>query len=509
LISLPFIALFSNDTLNDDFTAVKQLKAISKELFNRISNYHSSRSSSQILIPNLIYSPPTRSCAKKAEWIYAIGTFFSVHGSNNSVYIILNESLPSATVPAAASGHGSSPTMAATTINPMPINVANTPSPHVSCSATAHQSHAVSTTFSTAGMVMANSSQSWQQSNSVANTGNVAASINVNGSNDPDTGLLRPAIQVKREPIFNIASQTLQSDANSRTTTTTTNSSAETNELPRDCREMTMVASLRGMGFTCTREILTALRVVASNREEIYGVGDEGDVNEQVEAAMMWIVTQREEVAEAAILDAARVSSEQYSLDIEQSRNQEMTRELENADVVHLLGRNNTVGIDVKSMYYPCSILLRDKRVNGMFLETIVSTNTSNRGKVEVIRLLNLEKKARKWYGTVLPFAYFEHVLRPRIVSHVGGNSVTMLSDESDILERAMFNLSEQSGMVPKVFLHAQRDASRLGKPIRDVEETHVNDNDDDVELLEEPLSLISGRAYTSSIHHVEVIDLS
>jgi hypothetical protein len=91
----------------------------------------------------------------------------------------------------------------------------------------------------------------------------------------------------------------------------------------------------------------------------------------------------------------------------------------------------------------------------------------------------------------------------------VGGNSVTMLSDESDILERAMFNLSEQSGMVPKVFLHAQRDASRLGKPIRDVEETHVNDNDDDVELLEEPLSLISGRAYTSSIHHVEVIDLS
>jgi hypothetical protein len=217
---------------------VKQLKAISKELFNRISHYHSSRSSCQI-IPNLIYSPP-RSGAKKAEWIYAIGTFFRVHGSNNAVYIILNESQPSATVPAAASGHGSSPTLAAPTINPMPINVANArQSPHVS----------VSTTLSTAGMVMANLSQSWQQSNSVANTGNVAASINVNGSNDPDTGLIRRAIQVKREPMFNIAmSQTLQSDANARTTTT--NSSAETNELPRDCREMTMVASLRGMGFT-------------------------------------------------------------------------------------------------------------------------------------------------------------------------------------------------------------------------------------------------------------------
>ena len=54
-----------------------------------------------------------------------------------------------------------------------------------------------------------------------------------------------------------------------------------TNELPRNCREMTMVASLRGMGFTCTREILTALQIVASKREEIYGVGNEGNVNEQ------------------------------------------------------------------------------------------------------------------------------------------------------------------------------------------------------------------------------------
>jgi hypothetical protein len=42
-----------------------------------------------------------------------------------------------------------------------------------------------------------------------------------------------------------------------------------------------MVASLRGMGFTCTREILTALQIVASKREEIYGVGNEGNVNEQ------------------------------------------------------------------------------------------------------------------------------------------------------------------------------------------------------------------------------------
>lgn len=387
-----------------------------------------------------------------------------------------------------------------------PTNVATNTrqSSNASGTANAYQSSEVSTVSSTAGMVAANSLQfgsnqtlGGQRSTlGVATTGVVAASINVNETINPDTGLIRPAIHVKREPIFN--------------TTTTTYSSAETDELPRDYREMTMVTSLRNMGFTCTREILTALRVVASNREEIYGVGNGWNVDEQVDAAMMWIVTEREEAAEAAILDAARVSSEQYNLDMEQSRNQEMTRELESADLVDLLGgTKGDVNVEVKSIYYPDSILLRNICVRRMFRATITSNSKSNGVKGEVIRLLNLEKKARKWYGTVLPFAYFEHVLCPRIVSSVGENSVTMLSPESDHLEKAMFNLSEQLGMVPKVFLDAQRDASRLGKPIRAVEETHVNDNDDDVELLEEPLSLISGLAHTSSIHHVEVIDLS
>ena len=471
---------------------MKQLKAISKALLYRSTAYHT-----------FIYTPP-RSGAKKAEWIYAIGAFFHAHGSNNTVYDVLNDT-PDDLLPAAES---TTPTNVATNTRP---------SSHASRTANAYQSSEVSTVSSTAGMVAANSLQfgsnqtlGGQRSTlGVATTGVVAASINVNETINPDTGLIRPAIHVKREPIFNTALP-LQSDANASTTTTTTYFSAETDELPRDYREMTMVASLRNMGFTCTREILTALRVVASNREEIYGVGNGRNVDEQVDAAMMWIVTEREEAAEAAILDAARVSSEQYNLDMEQSRNQEMTRELESADLVDLLGgTKGDVNVEVKSIYYPDSILLRNICVRRMFRATITSNSKSNGVKGEVIRLLNLEKKARKWYGTVLPFAYFEHVLCPRIVSSVGENSVTMLSPESDHLEKAMFNLSEQLGMVPKVFLDAQRDASRLGKPIRAVEETHVNDNDDDVELLEEPLSLISGMAHTSSIHHVEVIDLS
>ena len=467
---------------------MKQLKAISKALLYRSTAYHT-----------FIYTPP-RSGAKKAEWIYAIGAFFHAHGSNNAVYDVLNDT-PDDMLPAAES---TTPTNVATNTRP---------SSNASRTANAYQSSDVSTVSSSAGMVAANSLQfgsnqtlgGHQSTLGVATTGVVAASINVNETINPNTGLIRPAIHVKREPIFNIVSLPLQSDANA--STTTTYSSAEIDELPRDYREMTMVASLRNMGFTCTREILTALRVVASNREEIYGVGNGWNVDEQVDAAMMWIVTEREEAAEAAILDAARLSSEQYNLDMEQSRNQEMTRELESADLVDLLGgTKEDVNVEVKSIYYPDSFLLRNICVRRMFRATITSNSKSNGVKGEVIRLLNLEKKARKWYGTVLPFAYFEHVLCPRIVSSVGENSVTMLSD---ILEKAMFNLSEQLGMVPKVFLDAQRDASRLGKPIRAVEETHVNNNDDDVELLEEPLSLILGMAHTSSIHHVEVIDLS
>ena len=356
---------------------------------------------------------------------------------------------------------------------------------------------------------------------------NPTGKISINGLVNYNSGeSARPKYQpakVKLEPFSHIStSQSTKSYANASVAASSVGND-EYSLVPRDFRESNMLAILRDMGFTCTREILTALRAVAANREEIYmvyatnGVDAGWSVQEHVDAAMMWIVTQREEAVEASKLDEARISSEQANWAMEQSRTQEMARVLEEADAVDLIGLARD-DIEIKSIHFPCSTLLKNRSVKRCFLKTINgdgdSNSNSNSGKGEVIRLLNLEKKARKWYGTVLPFSYFEYILCPRIEGWVGGNTAQlcqMLRHESDELEKAMFNLSEQVeggvGSVPKVFLTAQRDASRIGKPI-DAEETRIN-HYEDVELLEQPLPLISGRARAISRQPVEVIDIT
>eukprot|EP00578_Thalassiosira_sp_NH16_P001539 CAMPEP_0181141350 /NCGR_PEP_ID=MMETSP1071-20121207/35776_1 /TAXON_ID=35127 /ORGANISM="Thalassiosira sp., Strain NH16" /LENGTH=255 /DNA_ID=CAMNT_0023228333 /DNA_START=53 /DNA_END=817 /DNA_ORIENTATION=+ len=255
-----------------------------------------------------------------------------------------------------------------------------------------------------------------------------------------------------------------------------------------------MVGILREMGFMNTQEILTALRAVAERREEVslasnphgIGGGNAWSSNEQVEAAMMWIVSQREEVAEAQKLDDARISSEQADAAMEQSRKQEMERELKNADLVDLLGSADG-DVQIRSKHFPCSVLLRNRSVIRV-LNIISSSQTT--GKEQTIRLLNLEKKARKWYGTVLPFSYFEYVLCPRFEGWIGEQVITpsatsifqRICNESDYLERAMFNLSEQQeggvGSVPKVFLAAQRNATEKGLPNSAIDDRIRNDDD-------------------------------
>jgi hypothetical protein len=60
---------------------------------------------------------------------------------------------------------------------------------------------------------------------------------------------------------------------------------------------------------------------------------------------------------------------------------------------------------------------------------------------------------------------------------------------ECDELERALYNLSEQEeggvANVPKVFIHAQRDAAKKGLPT-----TETRDLDDEIEVLEHFSSL-------------------
>ena len=506
------------------------------------ARFHDSISTTQV--QNVMFSPP-KSGAKKAEWISAIGTFFRAHASN---IIFLNRLSGTSVALSSAASETRSPLTRASATKSTPTNVAKkSPSARkspikskvTSAMKTApvkliKRSPSVAKARRNVGQHTTHSNPTGKLSTSAemaadeAMARSVQQSMSSNGyenaSGIPEAGLIRPAsynavesaipkiqpAKVKLELLSHISTS---SYANASAVA----SSAGTEEslVPRDLRESNMLAILRDMGFTCTREILTALRAVAANREEVCvvysanGVDRGWSVEEHVDAAMMWIVTQREEATEASKLDEARISSEQANLAIEQSRNQEMARVLENADLVDLIGLSHD-DIEIKSRYFPCSTLLRNLSVKKCFLKIISSWD----GKKEVIRLLSLEKKARKWYGSVLPFSYFEYTLRPRIEGWAGASAALMcqkLRHESDELEKAMYNLCEQVeggvGSVPKVFLTAQRAASCTGKPIG-AEETRIK-RYEDVELLEQPLPSISGRSRTTSSQLVEVIDIT
>jgi len=252
-----------------------------------------------------------------------------------------------------------------------------------------------------------------------------------------------------------------------------------------------MLASLRQMGFANTVEILTALRAVAAQRAEKNRVGcNQWTQHEQVDAAMTWIVTQREEAEFARALDAARILSEQENAVQEQNRKQQMAQELNHANMNDLLGATDE-GLATTSKHFPHSVLLRNRSVRSV-LKSVASG--SSLGKAQVIRLLNLELKARKWYGTVLPFSYFEYVLCPSFGSWAGMNATDLcqkVQQVSDELEHAMYNLSEQVeggiGSVPKLFFDAQAKSSKEGKPISAPEDAEVI-IDDEVEVVEKSI---------------------
>lgn len=310
-------------------------------------------------------------------------------------------------------------------------------------------------------------------------------------------------------------------------------SSADDSATPRSFQEASMVESLHNMGFTDTREILNGLRAVATQHEEVSIAMSNNNNNNnggnpwveqsQVEAAMMWIVNQREEVAEAAKLDEARINSENEKVVMERSRREDADRQLKYADLSDLIGSLHDdgyeEGVKVTSKFYPYSTVLRNVAVRRV-LTMIASCNY---GKDEVIRFLKLEEKTRKWYGTVLPFSYFEYVLCPRFTQWDGDatlNSALLcqkLMQESAELEKAMYALSEQEeggvGRVPKLLLNAQREATEAGRAI--CLEVEMANSDDDCEFvpMPQPNAVAGNKSTAKSRGNVktqeEVIELS
>ena len=302
---------------------------------------------------------------------------------------------------------------------------------------------------------------------------------------------------------------------------------------PRNMREMNLLGQLRTMGFTDQREMLAGLRHVMKD-----GAGGYLDSGTILENSMMWIISQREETEEAKKMDAARIMAENDQVE-EERRRKEAERRLEDAPIEDIVGaaagaasaegggkQDNGVAAAAaagaaqaatpskhkagRSKYFHFSVLLHSPLVRSVFLSIACPE-----AKKELVRLLRLEQKANQWYGSVLPWAYFTYVATSRIEKWAndesGGSSgsdaeatkgetggekahdiTALIRNEANILERALFALSEQhdNGLqnVPKIFIEARDDCAKKGLP--DGPEGHatgdksIDNGDDDVVLV-------------------------
>ncbi len=303
---------------------------------------------------------------------------------------------------------------------------------------------------------------------------------------------------------------------------------------PRNAREMSLLGQLRTMGFTDQREMLAGLRhVMEDGSGDGSGNGTCGgagsgmifDTGTVLEGAMMWIISQREEAEEARKMDLVRIMAENEQME-EERRRREAERRLEEAPIEDIVGvgeggsgggaepspqaatpSKHKAG---RSKHFHFSALLHSPMVRGVFLSI-----SCPEIKKELVRLLRLEQKAHQWYGSVLPWAYFNYVATGRIEQWANDESssssgidadgskgekseeaqedlMSLIRNEANILERALFTLSEQhdNGLqnVPKIFIAARDNCAKKGLP--DGPEGHATgdksagSDDDDVVLV-------------------------
>jgi len=103
------------------------------------------------------------------------------------------------------------------------------------------------------------------------------------------------------------------------------------------------------------------------------------------------------------------------------------------------------------------------------------------KAKENIIKLLTLEKKAFKWFGAKIPYAYFGVTLADRIASW-STTSLPQLQIEIDHIEHAMYTLSEQEQgdlglMIPRKFLEARAAATAQGI---------ISNNDSEIIILDD-----------------------
>jgi hypothetical protein len=207
---------------------------------------------------------------------------------------------------------------------------------------------------------------------------------------------------------------------------------------PRTLQESAMLHQLRQMGFSDEQEMLAGIRHVSSQ-----------DLNKRVDDAMMWIVHQREETEEAKKMDTVRARSEQLRQEQAELKRKYKEERMDAATMEEWGSERE---------FFHGSVVLQG--ASGV-LESLRATVSH---KQILVDFLELEKNARKWYGSTVPYCYFAKRSNEWSNTDVV-DLVDAVKHETCVVQSALFSLSEQQGGVPKVFSTATKDFEELGLP--------------------------------------------
>ena len=193
-------------------------------------------------------------------------------------------------------------------------------------------------------------------------------------------------------------------------------------------------------------------------------------------------------------MDIAREQSEAIVAQEQLMHKSTMNQIYQTLSIQELIGipsvNNNNTNT---SQYFPTSSILKSSKAKIQFQLMIECcddpANHIHTARMKIINLLTLEQKAYKWFGDKIPHGYFG-IKIPEIISkwnipskninNIDNGSDTtqqqdkkmnlllLLQSEIEIIENAMYSLSEQVEgdlglMIPKKFIEARNDAISKG----------------------------------------------
>ena len=158
---------------------------------------------------------------------------------------------------------------------------------------------------------------------------------------------------------------------------------------------------------------------------------------------MLELIASRERTAEARQMDAARLASEAL-------RKQEAAkRRAAQAAVAQEALRSSSLA-EWKTRHFSDSWILRQPSTLAALQAAVQATTATTNDedddddptKQALLRLLQMEKKSRKWYGAALPSAWFVRVCAPALEASSAASMHDTLQAQLACLQKALYSLS-------------------------------------------------------------------